>query len=44
MNTDEHRFDLLTENVLGAVFEVSNTYKGKALENISRIFSSRTHS
>lgn len=25
MNADERRFDLLTERVLGAIFEVSNT-------------------
>jgi len=34
MNADEHGFDLLTENVLGAVFEVSNTLGAGFLEKI----------
>jgi GxxExxY protein len=34
MNTDEHRFDLLTERVLGAIFEVSNTLGAGFLEKI----------
>jgi GxxExxY protein len=35
MNTDEHRyFDALTERVLGAVFEVSNTLGAGLLEKV----------
>jgi GxxExxY protein len=35
MNTDEHRyFDALTERVLGAVFEVSNTLGAGFLEKV----------
>jgi GxxExxY protein len=34
MNTDEHRFDSLTEQVLGAVFEVSNTLGCGFLEKV----------
>lgn len=34
MNTDEHQFDLLTERVLGAVFEVSNTLGAGFLEKV----------
>ena len=34
MNTDEHRFDLLTEQVLGAVFEVSNELGAGFLEKV----------
>jgi GxxExxY protein len=34
MNTDEHRFDSLTELVLGAVFEVSNTLGAGFLEKV----------
>lgn len=34
MNTDEHRLDSLTERVLGAVFEVSNTLGAGFLENV----------
>jgi GxxExxY protein len=34
MNTDERRFDTLTERVLGAVFEVSNTLGAGFLEKI----------
>jgi GxxExxY protein len=34
MNTDERRFDLLTECVLGAVFEVSNTLGSGFLEKV----------
>ena len=34
MNTDEHRFEKLTEKVLGAVFEVSNTLGAGFLEKV----------
>jgi GxxExxY protein len=34
MNTDERRFDLLTEHVLGAIFEVSNTLGSGFLEKV----------
>jgi GxxExxY protein len=34
MNTDEHGFDYLTESVLGAVFEVSNTLGAGFLEKV----------
>ncbi len=34
MNTDEHGFDSLTERVLGAVFEVSNTLGAGFLEKV----------
>jgi GxxExxY protein len=34
MNPDERRFDLLTEHVLGAVFEVSNTLGSGFLEKV----------
>jgi GxxExxY protein len=34
MNADEHQFDLLTEQVLGAVFEVSNTLGAGFLEKV----------
>ena len=34
MNTDEHGFKDLTENVLGAVFEVSNTLGAGFLEKV----------
>ena len=34
MNTDEHRFDSLTEQVLSAVFEVSNTLGAGFLEKV----------
>jgi GxxExxY protein len=34
MNTDEHGFDSLTEKVLGAVFEVSNTLGAGFLEKV----------
>jgi GxxExxY protein len=34
MNTDENKTDLLTESVLGAVFEVSNTLGAGFLEKV----------
>src|ERR1035441_8798548 len=34
MNTDERRFDLLTERVLGAIFDVSNTLGAGFLEKV----------
>jgi GxxExxY protein len=34
MNTDEHRLNSLTERVLGAVFEVSNTLGAGFLEKV----------
>ena len=34
MNTDQHGFDVLTERVLGAVFEVSNTLGAGFLEKV----------
>jgi GxxExxY protein len=34
MNTDEHGFDSLTERVIGAVFEVSNTLGAGFLEKV----------
>ena len=34
MNTNEHEFDSLTERVLGAVFEVSNTLGAGFLEKV----------
>jgi GxxExxY protein len=34
MNADEHGFDSLTERVLGAVFEVSNTLGAGFLEKV----------
>jgi GxxExxY protein len=34
MNADERGFDKLTENVLGAVFEVSNTLGAGFLERV----------
>jgi GxxExxY protein len=34
MNADERRFDLLTERVLGAIFEVSNTLGAGFLEKV----------
>lgn len=34
MNTDQHRFDSLTECVLGAAFEVSNTLGAGFLEKV----------
>jgi GxxExxY protein len=34
MNTDEHRLNQLTENILGAVFEVSNTLGAGFLEKV----------
>ena len=34
MNTDEHRFNSLTEKVLGAIFEVSNTLGVGFLEKV----------
>jgi GxxExxY protein len=34
MNTDKHGFDALTEKVLGAVFEVSNTLGAGFLEKV----------
>jgi GxxExxY protein len=34
MNTDEHRLEKLTEQILGAVFEVSNTLGAGFLEKV----------
>src|ERR1039458_2312985 len=34
MHTDERRFDLLTERVLGAIFDVSNTLGAGFLEKV----------
>jgi GxxExxY protein len=34
MNTDEHRYQTLTERVLGAVFDVSNTLGAGFLEKV----------
>jgi hypothetical protein len=36
MNTDERRFDLLTERVLGAIFDVSNTLGAGFLSGLWR--------